>query len=50
MPPTELMGMESMKCVIKNGKWGQWLKEFNLSAQRISYKTGSRYLQTRATL
>ena len=26
MPPMELMGMESVKCVIKNGKWGQWLK------------------------
>ena len=28
----ELIGMESVKCVIKNGKWGQWLKGFNLSA------------------
>ena len=27
-PPMELMGMESVKCVIKNGKWGQWLKGF----------------------
>ena len=26
----ELMGMESVKCVIKKGKWGQWLKGFNL--------------------
>ena len=32
MPPMKPMGMESMKCVIKNGKWGQWLKRFNLSA------------------
>ena len=32
MPPMELMGMGSVKCVIKNGKWGQWLKGFNPSA------------------
>ena len=32
MLPMELMGMESVKCVIKNGKWGQWLGlGFNLS-------------------
>ena len=31
MPPMELMGMESVKCVIKNGKWGQWLKPISLA-------------------
>ena len=39
MPPLELMGMESVKCVIENGKWGQW---------RISCTTRLRYLQTQA--
>ena len=32
IPPMELMGMDSVKCVTKNGKWGQWLKGLNLSA------------------
>ena len=36
IPPMELVGMESMKCVIKNGKWGQCLKGSNLLAQRAS--------------
>ena len=39
MPPKELMGMESMKCVIKNGKWGQWLKGSQVSSKRISCTT-----------
>ena len=39
MPPMELIGMVSMKCVIKNGKWGQRLKGFNLLAQQISCTT-----------
>jgi hypothetical protein len=43
MPPMEVMGMESVKCVIKNRKWEQWLKGSNLSAQRISCTTSLRY-------
>jgi hypothetical protein len=39
MPRMGLVGMESVKCVITKGKWGQWLKGFNLSAQRISCTT-----------
>ena len=31
IPPMELMGMESVKCVIKNRKWGQWSKGSSLS-------------------
>ena len=42
--------MESVKCVIKNEKWGQWSKGFRLSAQRISYTTRLKFSQTQATL
>ena len=50
MPPMELMGMEFVKCVKKNGKWGQCLKGFNLSARRISCTIWLRYSQTQAML
>ena len=49
-PTNEAMGMESVKWVMKNGKCGQCLKGFNLSAHRISWTTSLRYSQTRATL
>ena len=29
MTPMELMGMECMKCVKNNGKWGQWWKGYH---------------------
>ena len=38
--------MESVKCVIKNEKWGQCLKGFNLSTGRISCATWIRYSRT----
>ena len=31
IPPMELMGMQSVKCVIKNGKWGQWVQRVDPS-------------------
>ena len=49
-PPMELMGIESVKHVIQNRRWGQWLKGFNLLVQRISCTTWLRCSQTQATL
>ena len=45
-----LGSMESVKCVIKNRKWGQWLKGSNLSAQRTPCTIWLRDFRTQPTL
>ena len=37
IPPVELIGMLSMKCIIKKGTCGQWLKPNGVSPSEFLY-------------